>query len=98
MKKKMNAQSAQNDPNDPNAVNAQIVDNAVVTAVRLRLVPWYRETAAALVACDSLMHAVGLLPRLRQLPSLDAVEVLLQDERGPQPVHRLLDGGADGGT
>ncbi len=52
---------------------------AVVTAARLRLVPWYRETAAALVACDSLMHAVGLLPRLRQLSSLDAVEVLLPE-------------------
>ena len=51
----------------------------VVTAARLRLVPWYRETAAALVACDSLMHAVGLLPRLRRLASLDAVEVLLPE-------------------
>lgn len=52
---------------------------AVVTAVRLRLVPWYRETAAALIACDSLMHAVGLLPALRALPDLDAVEVLLPE-------------------
>lgn len=52
---------------------------AVVTAVRLRLVPWFRETAAALVACDSLMHAVAMLPRLRQLSSLDAVEVLLPE-------------------
>ncbi len=49
---------------------------AVVTAARLRLVPWYRETAAALVACDSLVHAVGLLPALRALGSLDAVELL----------------------
>ncbi len=52
---------------------------AVVTAVRLRLVPWYRETAAALVACDSLAQAVGLLPRLRALASLDAVELLLPE-------------------
>jgi len=52
---------------------------AVVTAARLRLVPWYRSTAAALVACDSLVHAVSLLPRLRQLPSLDAVELLMPE-------------------
>lgn len=52
---------------------------AVVTAARLRLVPWYRETAAAVIACDSLVHAVGLLPMLRQLPSLDAVELLMPD-------------------
>jgi FAD/FMN-containing dehydrogenase len=50
---------------------------AVVTAARLRLVPWYRETAAALIACDSLIDAVSLLPRLRALPSLDAVELLM---------------------
>ncbi|MGB8857787.1 MAG: FAD-binding oxidoreductase [Ilumatobacteraceae bacterium] len=50
---------------------------AIVTAARLRLVPWYRETAAALIACDSLVDAVSLLPHLRQLPSLDAVELLL---------------------
>lgn len=47
--------------------------------MRLRLVPWYRQTAAALIACDSLMHAVGLLPKLRALPDLDAVEVLLPE-------------------
>jgi len=52
---------------------------AVVTAARLRLVPWYRETAAALIACDSLVHAVSLLPALRALPSLDAVELLMPD-------------------
>ena len=52
---------------------------AVVTAARLRLVPWYRQSAAALVACDSLMDAVRLLPRLRSLDSLDAVEVLLPE-------------------
>ena len=52
---------------------------AVVTAARLRLVPWFRETAAALIACDSLMDAVSLLPRLRQLPNLDAVELLMPE-------------------
>lgn len=52
---------------------------AVVTVARLKLVPWYRETAAALIACDSLVHAIGLLPALRQLPSLDAVELLMPD-------------------
>jgi len=52
---------------------------AVITAARLRLVPWYRSTAAALVACDSLAAAVALLPRLRMLSSLDAVELLLPE-------------------
>lgn len=52
---------------------------AVVTAARVRLVPWYRSTAAALIACDSLVDAVSLLPRLRQLPSLDAVELILPE-------------------
>lgn len=50
---------------------------AVVTAARLRLVPWYRCTAAALVACDSLSAAVALLPRLRGLQALDAVELMM---------------------
>ena len=45
----------------------------------MRLVPWFRETAAALIACDSLMDAVSLLPRLRQLPNLDAVELLMPE-------------------
>ena len=51
----------------------------VVTAARLRLVPWYRQTAAALVACPSLVDAVALLPALRALPSLDAVELLMPE-------------------
>ena len=50
---------------------------AVVTAARLRLVPWYQHTAAALVGCASLADAVALLPRLRSLGSLDAVELLM---------------------
>lgn len=52
---------------------------AIVTAARLRLVPWYREAAAALIACDSLIDAISLLPRLRALPSLDAVELLMPE-------------------
>ncbi|MFZ4720226.1 MAG: FAD-binding oxidoreductase [Ilumatobacteraceae bacterium] len=51
----------------------------IVTAARLKVVPWYRQTAAALIACDSLADAVGLLPLLRTLPSLDAVELLLPE-------------------
>lgn len=51
----------------------------VVTAARLRLVPWYRSTAAALVACESIDDAVALLPVLRGMPSLDAVELLLPE-------------------
>ncbi|MCB0811424.1 MAG: FAD-binding oxidoreductase, partial [Flavobacteriales bacterium] len=51
----------------------------VVTAARLRMVPWYRQTAAALVACPSLVDAVALLPALRALPSLDAVELLMPE-------------------
>ncbi|MDO8364470.1 MAG: FAD-binding oxidoreductase [Actinomycetota bacterium] len=52
---------------------------AVVTAARLRLVPWFRSSAAALIACDSLVDAVALLPQLRHLPSLDAVELLMPE-------------------
>ncbi|MEI8240892.1 MAG: FAD-binding oxidoreductase, partial [Actinomycetota bacterium] len=52
---------------------------AVVTAARLRLVPWYRHTAAALVGCASLADAVELLPALRSIPSLDAVELLMPE-------------------
>jgi FAD/FMN-containing dehydrogenase len=54
----------------------------IVTAARLRLVPWYRQTAAALVACESLADAVSMLPTLRSLSSLDAVELLM-----PEAVH-----------
>jgi FAD/FMN-containing dehydrogenase len=54
----------------------------VVTAARLRLVPWFRQTAAALVACESIDDAVAMLPTLRGLASLDAVELLM-----PSAVH-----------
>ena len=36
----------------------------VVTAVRLKLVPWYRHTATAMVATASLADAVGVLTAL----------------------------------
>jgi len=52
---------------------------AIITAARLKLVPWYRSTAAALIACDSLIDAVRLLPDLRALPDLDAVELLMPE-------------------
>jgi FAD/FMN-containing dehydrogenase len=58
----------------------------VVTAARLKLVPWYRHTAAALVACESIADAVAMLPVLRRLPSLDAVELLM-----PEAVHVACD-------
>ncbi|CAB4869705.1 unannotated protein [freshwater metagenome] len=51
---------------------------AIITAVRLRLVPWYRSTATALVALDSLAEAVRVLPQFRQsLPHLDSVELVM---------------------
>ena len=37
----------------------------VVTAVRLKLVPWYRHTATAMVATASLADAVAVLTALR---------------------------------
>ena len=51
---------------------------AMITAVRMRLVLWYRHTATALVGLASLDDAVGLLPMLRRsLPHLDSVELLM---------------------
>jgi len=47
----------------------------VVTDVRLRLVPWFEQRAVALVAM-SLDAAVDLLGAARQLPHLDAAELL----------------------
>lgn len=51
----------------------------VVTAVRVRLVPLFSRTAAALVACETVEEALVLLGHLRALPSLDAVEVLMPE-------------------
>jgi FAD/FMN-containing dehydrogenase len=53
---------------------------AVLTAVRLRLVPWYRHTATALLATAGLDEAVAVLARLRAgVPHLDAVELILPE-------------------
>ena len=50
---------------------------AVVTAARLRLVPWFSQTITALLAVETLDHAVDLLGRLRrEVASLDAVELI----------------------
>ncbi len=51
---------------------------ALLTEIRLRLVPWYRHTATAMVALPSLAAAVELLPVLRaSLDDLDSVELLM---------------------
>ncbi len=50
---------------------------AVITAARLQLVPWFRNTTTALVAVESLDAATRLLAELRRaVPSLDAVELI----------------------
>jgi FAD/FMN-containing dehydrogenase len=52
----------------------------VLTAVRLRLVPWYRHTATAMVATRGLDEAVAVLTHLRAgVPHLDAVELILPE-------------------
>jgi FAD/FMN-containing dehydrogenase len=52
----------------------------VVTAARLRLVPWYRHTITAMISLGSLDDAVLLLGRLRSdVSSLDAVELVLPE-------------------
>jgi FAD/FMN-containing dehydrogenase len=53
---------------------------AVLTAVRLRVVPWFRHTATALLATSGLDEAVALLAHLRAgVPHLDAVELILPE-------------------
>jgi FAD/FMN-containing dehydrogenase len=53
---------------------------AIITAARLRLVPWYRHTATAMVATAGLAEAVSVLARLRAtVPHLDAVELILPE-------------------
>ena len=49
---------------------------AIITAARLRLVPWYRATAGAWLGFDSLADAVAALPAIRAVANLDAVELL----------------------
>jgi len=51
---------------------------AVITAARLKLVPWYRQRAAAWVVLDSVDEAVVMLPSIRRLPNLDGVELLTE--------------------
>jgi FAD/FMN-containing dehydrogenase len=52
----------------------------VITAVRLRLVPWYRRTATAMVALRGLDEAVAVLSHLRaEVTHLDAVELILPE-------------------
>ena len=52
----------------------------VLTALRLRVVPWYRRTATALVATAGLDEAVAILAHLRAVVThLDAVELILPE-------------------
>ncbi|MBA3288339.1 MAG: FAD-binding oxidoreductase, partial [Acidimicrobiia bacterium] len=60
----------------------------VVTAARLRLVPWYRATTTALVAVAGLEEAVSLLARLRaRVRALDAVELILPEAMAVVAAH-----------
>lgn len=51
----------------------------IVTAVRLRLVARHPERVVALLGVEGTAGALALLPRLRALSSLDAVEVMYPD-------------------
>ena len=60
----------------------------VVTAVRLKVVPWYRHTATALIATASLADAVAVLDALRGgVPNLDAVELILPEAMAVVAAH-----------
>jgi FAD/FMN-containing dehydrogenase len=48
---------------------------AIVTRARLRLVNQFPARATALLAVDGVAGALSVLPRVRSLPSLDAVEL-----------------------
>lgn len=52
---------------------------AIITAARLRLEPWYRVTAAAWLAFDTIDNAVAALAAVRTIPNLDAVELLTRE-------------------
>ena len=57
-------------------------------AARLRLVPWYRHTATAMVATASLDDAVAVLAALRAgVPHLDAVELILPEAMAVVAAH-----------
>ncbi len=51
---------------------------AVITAARLRLVSQFAARATALLAVDGVPGALAVLPYIRALPSLDAVELFFQ--------------------
>ena len=60
----------------------------VITTVRLKLVPWYRHTATAMVATASLADAVAVLSALRAgVPNLDAVELILPEAMAVVAAH-----------
>ena len=64
---------------------------AVVTRVRLRLVPDWPRRVAALFAVDGSADALSLLARLRErLPSLDAAEIMFADGLKLVCAHRRL--------
>ena len=52
---------------------------AVITRVRLALVPVYPARVTALLAVDGVDPALGVLRRLRRLPSLQAAEMMWAD-------------------
>ncbi|MDQ3390864.1 MAG: FAD-binding oxidoreductase [Actinomycetota bacterium] len=52
----------------------------VITAARLRLAPWFRQVATAMVATADIDAAVSLLARLRgELTCLDSIEIVLPE-------------------
>lgn len=53
---------------------------AVITAARLRVTPWFRHLATAMVATADIDAAVSLLARLRrELTCLDSIEIVLPE-------------------
>ncbi|MET0324447.1 MAG: FAD-binding oxidoreductase [Ilumatobacteraceae bacterium] len=61
---------------------------AVVTAARLRLVPWYRRTATAMITTATLDDAVVVLAALRaDVRTLDAVELILPEAMAVVAAH-----------
>jgi FAD/FMN-containing dehydrogenase len=69
---------------------------AIVTAVRLQLVPHYGETATALLPVRRLDNLAPVLASLRQLDSLDSVELLLPSALDLTQAHLGIDIGVSG--
>ena len=66
----------------------------ILTALRLRVVPWYQRTATAMVATTGLEEAVAVLATLRAgVTHLDAVELILPEAMELVAAH-LGDGAA----